>query len=698
MCGKRQSKIMAAAVVVLATAAWGELVTYPEYPPEITRDYAYGVRVVQGESKKSLVVYNHCEKSVLDVRTRGGDVNRRFCEFAFDGGPVRVDIRVVEDVKSYKVFPARLGLRSEFKDGVISVWLEKPAYFGVQLNDYDKTILSVFADAPEDPAKVPAKDKPGVLYVEKWMDAPGADGVLEPDKSVKEIYVAAGAVLNARLRLLHPGMWLHGRGMVLDPLSDIFRYDQTKNTKRGLVTMRGGCTVEDVKLVDARTFNICAWGDGVTIRNVKELASMMCSDGFTNGGRNLLAEHCWLYVGDNALVVSGVRDAVYRDIALGTSCAAIFPQGSNFNVRMEDIDVFRADDGLVNNFHNGALRRNNKWSEMSGSLQKKEPGPQDLMPQRQNFLFRNLSAVDCTLFSHFFSGRNMGSLLKAFAFDGLKLPHSTGRTDYRLIGQRGGQTLVVRNDEKKWLNTDNYAFAFTNLWVGGEAATFGEKEVVGADKMTVAYARTAEKGVALVADRHEVNWTCPYKVFCGNALVRDWRLVKRGEGERRLPAPAADENLVRETKARQSVWQRVPSWSVKLETTNGTDEKNRTYELVQCERGAGLQAVVTEGVLAHGAGVYRFSFEVKAEDKDGKLPTDLVCRVVSNGWRREAKARADGEWTKVELDFDLPVDPVRDDLFSVCLLASVPTERISLRNIAFVKREKEAVGTSPRRR
>ena len=46
-----------------------------------------------------------------------------------------------------------------------------------------------------------------------------------------------------------------------------------------------------------------------------------------------------------------------------------------------------------------------------------------------------------------------------------------------------------------------------------------------------------------------------------------------------------------------------------------------------------------------------------------------------------------GEWTKVELDFDLPVDPVRDDLFSVGLAATAPTERISLRNLVFAKRE-----------
>ncbi len=163
---KMKQVAIAATLALAAFAARASLTVYPEYPKEIERDYTYLVRVVQGEEKRRLVVYNHCEKSPLTRRTRGGDVNRRFCEFAFDGGPARVDIVVSEDVKTYAVFPSRLGLKSAFKNGVLSVWLDKPAMFGIRLNDYDKTILSVFAEAPEDPAKIPQKGAPGVMYVD----------------------------------------------------------------------------------------------------------------------------------------------------------------------------------------------------------------------------------------------------------------------------------------------------------------------------------------------------------------------------------------------------------------------------------------------------------------------------------------------------------------------------------------------------
>ena len=143
--------------------------------------------------------------------TRGGDVNRRFCEFAFDGGPVRVDIGVCEDVKSYAVFPSRLGLKSSFKNGVISVQVDRPCNFGVRLNDYDKTILSVFADAPEDAAKVPRKGDSGVMFVDGWTDATAEDGVITVEPPLREVYIAPGAVLNARLVVKSKGAYVHGR-------------------------------------------------------------------------------------------------------------------------------------------------------------------------------------------------------------------------------------------------------------------------------------------------------------------------------------------------------------------------------------------------------------------------------------------------------------------------------------------------------
>ena len=662
---RKHDAVLALFAVVSLTSEAG-IVVYPEYDARIERDHAYEVQVSQMGKKRRLTVYNHCEKSILEKRTRGGDVNRRFCEFAFNGGPAKVEIAFCEDVKSYAVFPSRLGLKSDFKDGVLSVTLEKPANFGIRINDYDKTILSVFADAPEDAARVPRKGDAGVLFVEGWMDPPGEDGVLSVEAPVKEVYIAPGAVLNARLLVKNKGAYIHGRGMMLDPMSDVFRFDQTKNTKRGFLRVRApDVTVEDVKLVDSRTFNYCCFSRNVTFRNVKALSSMMCSDGITCGGSGFRVEGAWLYVGDNALVISALRDSLLRDVAIGTSCNAIFPQDSNTGVEMENVDVFRADEGLLKNVYNGVLRRNTKWNEMNTGEARKEPGPQDLAHQRQGFSFRNLSAVDCVLFSHFFVGGNMGTLPKTFAFDNVCVPFPTGKDDWRAIGGKDGVVVNVLHDSAKWLDTTGYALSFTNLWMGGSRLdAIPAKSVKNADRVSLSVASTrGTPAIPAVADRHEVNWTCPRKRDVGDS--------------------PRDENLLADRPSTRSAWQRHRSWLVKFDAMQVEGGK-RIYRLVQCEKGGGIQNVVTDAFLRHGNGTYRLSFEARA--RCGKA-IPLEVRFISNEKRLEKKfvIPNDGEWHRfgadVKLDFDLAVT----ELLSVHFCALEPCDELFFRGQSLVK-------------
>lgn len=663
---------VAAAGALAAFTAYSHVVVYPEYDARIERDHAYAVRVTQGDVSRALTVYNHCEKSILERRTRGGDVNRRFCEFAFDGGPVRVDVAFCEDVKSYAVFPSRLGLKSAFKDGVLSVILDKPANFGIRINDYDKTILSVFADAPEDVAKVPRKGDPGVLFVDGWMDPPGEDGVLTVGDSIKEVYIAPGAVLNSRLVVKSKGAYIHGRGMMLDPFSDIFRFDQKKNTKRGFLKVQAAdVTVEDIKLVDSRTFNFMSWGSGVTFKNVKALSSMMCSDGITCGGSNFSVEGAWLYVGDNALVVGGVKGACFRDIAIGTSCNAIFPQGSNTGVEMENVDVFRADEGLIRNVYNGVLRRNTKWNEMDSGEARKEPGPQDLAHQRQGFFFRNLSAVDCVLFSQFFVGGNMGALSKTFGFENVSVPFPTGKDDWRTIGGKDGVVVNILHDSTKWLDTTDYALSFTNFWMGGSRLdAIPAKSVKNSDRVAVAVVNTRDTPtIPAVADRHEVNWTCSRK--------------------RSMGASPCGENLLADRPSTLSAWQRCPSWLVKFDAMQ-VEDGERVYRLVQCEKGAGIQNVVTDAFLGQGNGTYRLSFDARAKC-GAEVP--LQVRFISNEKRVTEKfvIPNDGEWHRFDADVKLDFDLAVTELLSVFLCASAPCDELSFRKLSLLK-QAEVVG------
>ena len=655
------------ALSLVAASAAAEVVTYPEYPSAIQRDWAYEVTVTQGSDARSLPVYNHSVKSPLTGRTRGGDSYRRFCEFAFSGDPVRVDIRVCEDVQSYKVFPARLGLQCSFSNGVISVWLDTPHSFGIELNDYVKTILSVIVDEPENPADVPSPDDPNVLYIDGWMDPPGPDGVLIITNQCREVYIAPGAVLNSRLYVHRQGVHVHGRGMILDPFSDIFRYDQLNNTEYGALRVANtGVVVEDVKLVDARTFNYISYQNNTTFRNVKAFSAMMCSDGMTCSGRDFVMEGGWLYVGDNAFVVSGLKnEGRFSDVTIGTSCNAIFPQSSNTDVYMEDIDVFRCDEGLVSNIWN---------PESTNGVQRS-----------QSFYFKNLSAVDSTLFSRFFLGANMGTLPKTFAFENLAIPNSTGVVDWHTIGNRGGQTIRIYDDKGLPWTTGNYELTITNLWVNGARSDgFAASEFSNPTGITVTVVNTAASPSAkAVPNKHVVNWTCPWKRYIGDSLQRDVRFATSEAGELRLVETNMWANLVDDPPAALSVWQRSPSWTGKLDATR-VEDGARIYRIRPRETQFGMYSEITDAFLRRGNGVYRLSFDARVVSGPD-IPLEAVLLSDEERLTQSFTLPDDGTWhsfnTLFTTDFDLGIT----ELVGLVLRSRPGGVVVDFRNVSFVK-------------
>ena len=655
------------ALSLVAASAAAEIVTYPEYPAAIRRDWAYEVTVTQGSDTRSIPVYNHSVKSPLTGRTRGGDSYRRFCEFAFSGDPVRVDIRVCEDVQSYKVFPARLGLENSFSNGVISVWLDAPHSFGIELNDYVKTILSVIVDEPEDPADVPSPGDPNVLYIDGWMDPPGPDGVLVITNQCREVYIAPGAVLNSRLYVKRRGVHVHGRGMILDPFSDIFRYDQLNNTEFGVVKVANAdVVVEDVKLVDARTFNYISSQSNTTFRNVKAFSAMMCSDGMTCSGRDFVMEGGWLYVGDNAFVVSGLKnEGRFRDVTIGTSCNAIFPQSSNTDVYMEDIDVFRCDEGLVSNIWN---------PESTNGVQRS-----------QSFYFKNLSAVDSTLFSRFFLGANMGTLPKTFAFENLAIPNSTGVIDWHTIGNSGGQTIRVYDDKGLPWTTGNYELTITNLWVNGARSDgFAASEFSNTTGITVTVVNTAATPqVKVVPNKHVVNWTCPWKRYVGDSLQRDVRFATPEAGGHRLVEPNMWVNLVDDPQAALSVWQRSPSWTGKLDATR-IEDGARIYRIRPRETQFGMYSEITDAFLRRGNGVYRLSFDARVVSGPD-VPLEAVLLSDEDRLTQSFTLPNDGTWHSFNTLFTTDFDMSITELVGLVLRSKPGGVIVDFRNVSFMK-------------
>ena len=191
--------------------------------------------------------------------------------------------------------------------------------------------------------------------------------------------------------------------------------------------------------------------------------------------------------------------------------------------------------------------------------------------------------------------------------------------------------------------------------------------------------------IVATPDRHVVNWTCPYKTWIGHSLQRDWRLADiKGRCEKRLEEDKLSANIVAEPGRVRSLWQRVPSWLVKFEATGRDEQGAVLYRLVQCERNAGIQAVLTDPFLRRGNGTWRLAFDVKAKSE---TPFGLRLTLLSNEKKfvKTIPTVSCGDWARHEAMFETDFDLAQTELVALSIMATAPADEILLRNMSFVR-------------
>lgn len=482
-----------------------KLIEYPEYPEEIARDYMYSVSVRQKNNVKELTVYNHVREFFYQDRFDGGDTNRRFCEFAFSGSAVTVDVKVNTDFDTYSVIPTSKGFKSTYADGVISITMDKPEQVVVILDDDVNTALAIFADAPE--TDIPDKDDVDV-YVEGFNEITinatsgvtlNDNGELNVTAAYCDIYIAPGAVLNSRIYA--PGdqessypsyaTKIYGRGIILDPYSNIYEYDPSAATTNALVRLGGySSEVKDVKLLDARCFNLnMDRGSGV-VDNVKILSTEMTSDGITTAYGGATVQNCFIYCGDNALVAQGSGNK-FENITIGTTCSAIYPQYACSDTTFNDIYVFRADEGLVA-FKHGE--------------------------DAKTVVINNLDALDCVRTPWLFFAENVGSTAKNVTFNKVLMNYTTGSSNVSAspATSLSGCTLFKAN---ALLSGSNYTFTIKDLYVGGNLVTADRSNFWSSLSATKTYSTSGVTPTKTVGDKITVNYIHDRKVIVGNREV-----------------------------------------------------------------------------------------------------------------------------------------------------------------------------------
>lgn len=482
----------------------GLLIVYPEYDERIPRCYDYGVTVHQGNKSKTLTVYNrNANGEQMAYRCLSPDFDRRFCEFAFTG-EVRIDIAVYRDFETYSVLPSSKGYRNEFHDGVISVWLDKnDTNFMIRLDDDDTTILSIFADAPED-YDIDKNDE-SVLYVdEPWFDPDENSAYYTLDEKIKTIYIAPGSVFYSRLNIKSNNVTICGHGILLDPFSDVSDTSVTENRTNIYMDVNGNnFTIKDVKIIDSQGYHMYLIGTTHLIKNVKCLTARIRTDGVAVGAGNVTITNCFWYVSDNGFTYSGGYG--YHRISnciIGTTCAALFPQHTlPYDVEFTDIYVFRADEGIINNWYNGAK----------------------IQSVVKSVTFNNLDCVDVINTPWIFNGKNMGDAIKNFYFNNCRFNAIRGSSIVTEWNTKAGQAIHVINNDSL-IHTSNYKMNFKNCYIDGKLITSAsdfKPQYKDSNELAIFINNDGSKPeYPLSCVRNKVNYTYNKKVYINHNLQK----------------------------------------------------------------------------------------------------------------------------------------------------------------------------------
>lgn len=499
------------------------LTAYPEYPEQIARDYMYSVSVTQRANTEQLTVYNHTEAFFYQNRFEGGDVNRRFCEFAFSGDAVTVDVKVNTDFDTYAVVPTSKGFESTYADGVISITMDEPEQIVVILDDDVNTALAIFADEPEvDPLTEDTAD----IYVSGWNNvnikgdcATYENGILTIKNEYVDLYIEPGAVLLARIITVNHRIdedkdgtpdegkahyfKISGRGAIVDPYSGLYgnfdeNYDYSASgSPTSLVRMYGqSSSIKDVKLLDSRGFNLNIDGEMSKVTNVKILSTIMTSDGITTSAPSWgegIVKDCFVYCGDNALVTQSydANGYTFENITIGTTCSAIYPQYECYSSEFNDIYVFRADEGLISLKHGTDAKTVN---------------------------INNLDALDCVRTPWLFHAEEQGSGEKIITMNKVLMRFTTGEAN--VDGTVGTSTNSKTLFHASVLSSgSNFTLNMTDLYVGGTLITSDSQVKTTYLSATKNYYSSGNTPAILEGDSRTANYVYDRKVIIGSREV-----------------------------------------------------------------------------------------------------------------------------------------------------------------------------------
>jgi hypothetical protein len=450
----------------------------------------------------------------------------------------------------------------------------------------------------------------------------------------------------------------------------------------------------------------------------------MSSDGimFNYYLKDAIAQRCFVYCGDNALNYED--NASYRDILVGTTCNAIFPQTDIRNSHLEDIYVFRAEDNVINTEYAGT----NENTEVT------------------DHTITNLYAQDITSTAGFLYVESTEKGVQGETkITNVCLPKIDG------IGDR-----FYKNDFDS--NTGNHKITMTNVYVDGSRISsmpvtvlshkYAIKESFLSGWGKISYpsghefsytTSSAEPSGVKTAHKTTVNYQNDLNVFVGNYQVYFANPVQTVDGKIHLPYREIKQHLglgasadietingveyiaydaLTATKMADSVTlsgnkltikpinvgddllvldggiSRYTEYRASHQYISVKQENDATVYLVTDTDGSereGVYRIINEEIKKYGAGSYTLKFDVKTAASAEKILTTAIdygtqLNDSKNGKLAHVDTTLSASWQPVKLTFN-----VTESLLSQKNLAMVIYDRdktlsdFSIKNVTLTK-------------
>ncbi len=621
-----------------------QLVIYPEYPEQIDRNYDFEVTVTQGDKSAKIPVYDETRQP-SSTRSPYGDNYRRFCEFAFSGEPVRIDIKCNMSFSEYTLIPAIKNIPSTVNGNVISVYVNEPMQLILRLGDgidSNNRMLAVFVDPPEE--NVPDKNSPNVIWVDGWYEAENKEVRLT---SGQTLYIAPGAVCNSRVYTDGGNVTICGRGMIRDPYDTRTPNIQGYNANVMLTNGRN-IKIDGIKIVDCRYYHIYSLNTHeIEINNVKLISNQISTDGYCLSGSNIYIHNSFADVGDDVFTIDAAN-RLYEDLVVGSTCGIFSFTKNRSNETYRNISIFRADEAIFKNYYGSG--------GFSGAV------------------FENIIAVDCPFSPHFFASSDQGTLPKNFVFKNVSINSLTG-TDSKTTSFRSYKNQLINIK-----NGDLFTFDFENLYIDGKLITdASEFEVIDNSASKAKINITSNNHAAVIP-------LTPNKTVLETPFVYSEKpVVPLMPDENIVPNPSFEDGAVE--------WITVNFTRHEL-SDEAQDGKLSFY--IPADKGeiGGVETIVTDGVNRGGKGNYLLEFYAK-KSPDSETDDIAVAFVYYYGevsrntpMKNAVKVenfKLTNDWQKYTLTINIISDKVNSTMLKFRNFESGNKVRFYLDNVSLVK-------------